>query len=113
MLEFLYPFIEIMKGDKVIICDELENNLHESVVSSLIKMLSELGKEKRSQLIFSTHNTSLLKLDIFRRDQIWFTEMKSKGRATDMYSLAEIKMYVKMKIFAKDILLENMVLFLC
>ena len=43
MLEFLYPFIEIMKGDKVIICDELENNLHESVVSSLIKMLSELG----------------------------------------------------------------------
>lgn len=91
MLEFLYPFIEIMKGDKVIICDELENNLHESVVSSLIKMLSELGKEKRSQLIFSTHNTSLLKLDIFRRDQIWFTEMKSKGRATDMYSLAEIK----------------------
>lgn len=91
MLEFLYPFIEIMKGDKVIICDELENNLHESVVSSLIKMLSELGKEKRSQLIFSTHNTSLLKLDIFRRDQIWFTEMKSKGRATDMYSLAEKK----------------------
>lgn len=91
LLEFLYPFIEIMKGDKVIICDELESSLHESIVSSLIKMFNEMDTDKYSQLIFSTHDTSILSLDMFRRDQIWFTEMKKKERATDLYSLAEIK----------------------
>ena len=38
-----------------------------------------------------THDTSILNLDLFRRDQIWFTEMKRQERATDLYSLAEIK----------------------
>lgn len=91
LLEFLYPFIEIIKGDKVIICDELESNLHESIVSSLIKMFNEMDTKKYSQLFFSTHDTSILSLDMFRRDQIWFTEMKSDERATNLYSLAEIK----------------------
>lgn len=91
LLEFLYPFIEIIKGDKVIICDELESSLHESIVSSLIKMFNEMDTDKYSQLLFSTHDTSILSLDMFRRDQIWFTEMKKGDRATDLYSLAEIK----------------------
>ena len=38
----------------------------------------------------NTHNTNLLKEDLFRRDQIWFTE-KNKYGASKLYSLADFK----------------------
>lgn len=41
--------------------------------------------------IFTTHETGLLDLGLFRRDQIWFTELNEKDRSTEMYSMAEIK----------------------
>ena len=48
-------------------------------------------KDSKAQLIFSTHDTNLLDLSTFRRDQIWFTELNNEDRATDVYSLAELK----------------------
>ena len=45
---------------------------------------------KKAQLIFASHDTNLLRKDLFRRDQIWFTE-KNKIGATDLYSLVEYK----------------------
>ena len=42
-------------------------------------------------MIFTTHETGLLNLDVFRRDQIWFTELREDDRSTDLYSLVEIK----------------------
>ena len=52
-------------------------------------------------MIFTTHETGLLNLDSFRRDQIWFAEMKTAGRSTDLYSLAEIKNVRKEENFGK------------
>ena len=43
-----------------------------------------------AQLIFATHDTNLLSSNLFRRDQIWFTE-KDKTESTDLYSLIEFK----------------------
>ena len=51
----------------------------------------EVNSDKYAQMIFTTHETGLLNLDIFRRDQIWFTELKEEDRSTDLYSLVEIK----------------------
>ena len=45
---------------------------------------------KNAQLIFTTHDTNLLSANIFRRDQIWFTQ-KDRYGATELYSLAEYK----------------------
>ena len=86
----LYPIIDIMVNGKVLICDELEANLHEALVYGLIKLFVSTKTDKTPQLIFTTHETGLLNFDLFRRDQIWFTEMK-KDRSTDLFSLAEIK----------------------
>ena len=52
-------------------------------------------------MIFTTHETGLLNLDLFRRDQIWFTEMRKEDRSTDLYSLAEIKNVRKEDNFEK------------
>ncbi len=41
-----------------------------------------------AQLIFTTHNTSILTNERFRRDEVWFTEKDDSG-ATDLYSLID------------------------
>jgi AAA15 family ATPase/GTPase len=43
-----------------------------------------------SQLIFTTHNTSIMCDELFRRDQIWFFDKNDDGE-TDLFSLADFK----------------------
>lgn len=97
----LCPLIDIMMNGKVLICDELEASLHESLVYELVKLFVNVKTEKFAQLIFTTHETGLLNLDLFRRDQIWFAERKSSDRSTDLFSLAEIKNVRKEDNFGK------------
>ncbi len=97
----LCPFIDIMDNGKVLVCDELESNLHESLLFGLVKQFVNFQGNKPAQLIFTTHETGLLNLDLFRRDQIWFTEIKSADRSTDLFSLTEIKNVRKDENFGK------------
>jgi uncharacterized protein len=90
LFQILCPVIDILNNNKILICDELETSLHESLVYEIVKLFQNAGSEKSAQLIFSTHDTSLLDSDLFRRDQIWFTQL-DKERSTDLYSLVEIK----------------------
>lgn len=85
----------------MLICDELESNLHESLLFGLVKQFINTHGSNPAQLIFTTHETGLLNFDLFRRDQIWFTEIKSKGRSTDLYSLTEIRNVRKDENFGK------------
>lgn len=87
----LCPIIDIMMNGKVLICDELESSLHESLVFGLVKLFINTQTDQFAQMIFTTHETGLLNLDLFRRDQIWFVEMRKEDRSTDLYSLAEIR----------------------
>lgn len=101
LFAILCPLIDIIVNGKVLICDELESSFHESLVYGLVKLFMDADAEKYAQLIFTTHETGLLNLDLFRRDQIWFTELTEKERATDLYSLAEIKNVRKEENFGK------------
>ena len=101
MFALLCPLIDIMVNGKVLICDELESSLHESLVYELVKIFMNFKTDKFAQIIFTTHETGLLSLDLFRRDQIWFTEMEGMDRYTDLYSLAEIKNVRKEENFGK------------
>ena len=93
LIEFICPFIDIILKGKVLICDEIETSLHESIVYKIFDFFKQnvISNENYAQIISTTHDTSLLRLDLFRRDQIWFTELKKYERSTDLYSLAEIK----------------------
>ena len=90
LFQMICPMIDILETGKVLICDEIETGLHEVIVHKIIELFYELYPERKAQFIFTTHNTSLLDLKLFRRGQIWFTELKEK-RATDLYSLSEIR----------------------
>ena len=101
LFAILCPLIDIIVNGKVLICDELESSLHESLVFGIVKLFMNSDAGKHAQLIFTTHETGLLNLDLFRRDQIWFTELSQEERSTDLYSLAEIKNVRKEENFGK------------
>lgn len=101
LFAFLCPFLDIISKGKILICDELETSLHESSLYTLLKTFLSLNGKEQSQIIFTTHDTSLLSLDLFRRDQIWFTELNSLNRSTELYSLAEIKSVRKDENYGK------------
>lgn len=73
---------------KVVVVDELEKSMHPALVEFIIKLFNnkEINKAN-SQLIFTTHATNLLNLDLFRRDQIWFTEKNPINGVSDLYPL--------------------------
>lgn len=97
----LCPFIDVMMNGKTLFCDELESNLHEALLYGLVRQFVLMHTDHPAQLIFTTHETGLLSLDLFRRDQIWFTEIDNKDRSTDLYSLAEIRNVRKDENFGK------------
>lgn len=90
LFEVFGPIVDIILQDKVLIWDEMETSLHPQIVNEILRLIMKGKKDSKAQLIFSTHDTNLLDLNTFRRDQIWFTE-QNPSRATELYSLAELK----------------------
>lgn len=85
------PILNTLQEGKILIIDELDASLHPMLTKHLIKLFSDKNiNTKNAQLIFATHDTNLLKPQIFKRDQIWFTE-KDKYGSTILYSILEIK----------------------
>lgn len=85
------PILNTLQEGKILIIDELDASLHPMLTKHLIKLFNDKNiNTKNAQLIFATHDTNLLKSQIFKRDQIWFTE-KDKYGSTTLYSILEIK----------------------
>lgn len=83
------PVLDILERGRILIVDELDSSLHPLLVRRLISMFHDPSLNKNgAQLIFSTHDTSLLDRTLFRRDQIWFTE-KDSDQATRVYPLTD------------------------
>lgn len=84
------PWIDVLKEGKIIVIDEMDIRLHPHLVKYLVMLFHDPNiNTKNAQLIFNTHDTNLLSLLIFRRDQVWFTEKNNEVGATDLYSLDE------------------------
>ncbi|MEO1627600.1 MAG: ATP-binding protein [Bacteroidota bacterium] len=75
--------LDVLKNNKTIFLDEIEDSLHPKIIDYLIKLFHA---SPGAQLIFSTHNTNLLDLNKFRKDQIWFVNKTDRGNS-DLYSL--------------------------
>ena len=89
LLDFVPAFKNILFDDKVIFVDEIERSIHPLLIKELIRKFSE-QEETKGQLVFTTHESNLLDQNIFRQDEIWFSEKDFEG-ATDIYSLSDFK----------------------
>ena len=90
LFDLVLPIVESFINGKVMIVDEIELNLHRNISYKIIKLFNTHLPNNSAQLIFTSHDISLLSLNLFRNDQIWFAQL-GKDRATELYSLVEIK----------------------
>jgi hypothetical protein len=91
VIEMSGPIFDTLKDGKTLIVDELDAKLHPILTRNIVLLFMDpLRNPNGAQLIFATHDTNLLDLDVIRRDQIWFAE-KDKVESTDIYSLVEFK----------------------
>lgn len=89
LFAFAGPWLDVLDNGRVLFVDELNNSMHPLMVHFLIGLINNpLINKKNAQLIFSTHDTSMLDNELFRRDQIWFTE-KDGTNATTLYPLTD------------------------
>ena len=84
------PWLDVLENGYCLVMDELHNSLHPKLVAYLVDMFHnpEINKNG-AQLIFVTHETSLLNQDTFRKDQVWFCE--KENNVTELFSLADFK----------------------
>ena len=91
LLFFYGPLLkDAFEKGKTIVLDEIDKSMHPSLVKFIMNLFRDSDVNKNgAQLIVTTHETGILSLDMFRRDQIYFTEKDSKSGVTDLYSLDE------------------------
>ena len=85
----VFDFLDILLNknqNSVYVIDEMERSLHPNLFNRLIELLNEYQKQSNIQVIFTTHESSIMKQDLFRRDQIWFIE-RNKDNDSRIYSL--------------------------
>lgn len=87
LAEHLYP---VLSKSSVLIVDELESSLHPELTRLIVKcFLDETINPHNSQLIFTSHETSLLDLNLLRRDEINFVYKDEQACYTYVRSLKD------------------------
>jgi hypothetical protein len=84
-------------GGGVFVIDEFERSMHPMLAKKFVEFFLKAGHGAAGQLIFTTHASTLLDLELMRRDGIWFAD-KDRGGATQLYSLADFKVRSDLRI---------------
>lgn len=87
LFKIMLTVMDVVRNNKVMFLDEVETSLHTRLVEYLINLF-HTGKS--AQLVFTTHNTHLLDMTRFRKDQIFFVNKRKDG-SSDLYSLYDYK----------------------
>ena len=89
----LFDLIDVLmnkKEDVVFVVDELERSLHPKLTEHFLKLFMEAHENDRTQLVFTTHEDTIMDQELFRRDEIWFVERNNEN-ASKIYSLDRFK----------------------
>lgn len=89
MFSLYQTLLDVLEKGGVFFADELDIKLHPLLMRNILLTFTDKEKNpNNAQLIFTTHNTIYMDMDLLRRDEIWFVE-KDKG-ASKIYSLDDI-----------------------
>lgn len=81
------PLYALIRASRLLCIDELETSLHPDLMKHFLQVF--LLNAKSSQLLVTTHNTSLMEnQDFIRRDALWFSEKNEDG-SIGLYSAAD------------------------
>lgn len=91
IFELAAPWIDTFDNGHVIVLDGLHEHLHPSLVRFLVNQFHDpKANANGAQLIFSTHDTSILNQEVFRRDQIWFCKRNAR-QETSVFPLTDFR----------------------
>lgn len=85
----MIPLISTFSQDYTIVIDEFDRSLHPKLTKKFFELFYKLNDSK-TQLIVTTHDSTLLDLDLIRRDEIWFVEKDGNG-SSKIFSLNQFK----------------------
>lgn len=86
-LRLIGPVIVALRAGQVLLFDEIDASLHPKLSARLLELFQDPETNPHgAQLIFTTHDTSLL--NHLNRDEVWLTEKGDDG-ATTLTALAE------------------------
>lgn len=89
LFSLTFKMLLMFRVGGVIIIDELGSNIHPNITRAMVRMFqSEKTNPKRAQLIFTSHDNTLQRGNLLRRDQIWFTQKRADG-STELYPLSD------------------------
>ena len=70
------PLLQAAENGKLLLIDEFDASLHPLVARFLIRLINDPRvSSKGAQLLLTSHNTTLMDLDILRRDEIWLVQL--------------------------------------
>ncbi len=85
------PWLDSLAEGNVIVFDELHEHLHPQLVRFLVGRFHDPSANPRgAQLVFTTHDTSILDRDVFRVDQIWLCE-RNERLETTIFPLSDFR----------------------
>ena len=86
------PWLDSLAEGNVIVFDELHDNLHPELVRFLVNRFHDPEANPHgAQLVFSTHDTSILDQGLLRSDQIWFCE-RNERLETSLFPLSDFRL---------------------
>lgn len=84
---FIYARMAILHGGLIFV-DELNIKLHPLLLKFIIDLFYD--SDSTAQLIYTTHDTTLMDKKFFRRDQIWFVQKDEFGYS-ELSALSDFK----------------------
>ena len=81
-------FLDALDHGKLLLVDELDDSLHPHLVTYLVNYFNDpINNPKGAQLIFTSHDVTLLRGDTLHPDQVWLCE-KRVGQAAYLFPLS-------------------------
>lgn len=90
-----------LKQGEVLVIDEIDTSLHPQLTEFLVELFNDPEiNANNAQLIFSTHDVTLMNPSYMRRDQLFFVDKNEEG-VSELYALDEFSEVRKNTPFAK------------
>lgn len=77
LIHYCMILFQMLEEDSIFIIDDFGNNLDPDLAKALMGVIQTINASKQNQFIFTTNQTILMSVNVFRLDEIWFVDKRS------------------------------------
>ncbi|WP_165060830.1 ATP/GTP-binding protein [Adlercreutzia sp. ZJ154] len=90
MMSMAIALDDALKKGNLLVIDELDSKLHPKLLRFIIMLFQDPSINKNgAQLVFTSQDVSIMRNDVFRRDEIWFAA-RNEDEVSTLWSLSDI-----------------------